>query len=221
MKPNRKDPIAPLCLKTTSTIGTITAGTVAVDAPKQDEILRNLRENVTFIGWMSIIASTTLLLCTGLTMQWHHEVVRYMMLVLRKSAEMERSRAMLRRGEWLPRKVESSFHNRNVVQYFKLMFNLNLLNSIQSGIDGQRQRLLPLRNQYAHEYVSANRRGQGQSLCKHFTILCYIKELSFLNYAISAELQTHVALAAISWHDIWSLRPYSCIHDRLQLADGL
>lgn len=41
------------------------------------------------------------------------------------------------------------------------MFNLNLLNSIQSGIDGQRQRLLPLRNQYAHEYVSANRRGQG------------------------------------------------------------
>lgn len=115
MKPNRKDPIAPLCLKTTSTIGTITAGTVAVDAPKQDEILRNLRENVTFIGWMSIIASTTLLLCTGLTMQWHHEVVRYMMLVLRKSAEMERSRAMLRRGEWLPRKVESSFHNRNVV----------------------------------------------------------------------------------------------------------
>uniref|UniRef100_A0A0K8WK68 Uncharacterized protein n=1 Tax=Bactrocera latifrons TaxID=174628 RepID=A0A0K8WK68_BACLA len=99
MKPNRKDPIAPVCPKKTSTIGTITAAAVAVDAPNDE--LRNLRENVTFIGWMGIIASTTLLLCTGLTMQWHHDVVRYLLLVLRRSAEMERSCAMLRRGEWL------------------------------------------------------------------------------------------------------------------------
>ncbi|XP_011194294.2 uncharacterized protein LOC105219693 [Zeugodacus cucurbitae] len=97
MKPNRKESVAPVCTKKTSTIGTITATAVAVDAPKHDEPLQNLRENVTFIGWMGIIASATLLLCSGLTMQWQHEVVRYMMLVLRKSAEMERSRAMLRR----------------------------------------------------------------------------------------------------------------------------
>uniref|UniRef100_A0A034WCP5 Uncharacterized protein n=1 Tax=Bactrocera dorsalis TaxID=27457 RepID=A0A034WCP5_BACDO len=97
MKPNRKDPIAPVCPKTTSTIGTITAAAVAVDAPKHDDELHNLCENVTFIGWMGIIASTTLLLCTGLTMQWHHDVVRYLLLVLRRSTEMERSRGMLRR----------------------------------------------------------------------------------------------------------------------------
>lgn len=101
MKPNRKDPIASVCPKKTNTIGTITGAAVAVDATQHNDELHNLRENVTFIGWMGIIASTTLLLCTGLTMQWHHDVVRYLMLVLRKSVEMERSRAMLRRGEWL------------------------------------------------------------------------------------------------------------------------
>ncbi|XP_036217365.2 uncharacterized protein [Bactrocera oleae] len=97
MKPNRKDPIASVCPKKTNTIGTITGAAVAVDATQHNDELHNLRENVTFTGWMGIIASTTLLLCTGLTMQWHHDVVRYLMLVLRKSVEMERSRAMLRR----------------------------------------------------------------------------------------------------------------------------
>ncbi|XP_036331824.1 uncharacterized protein LOC118743332 [Rhagoletis pomonella] len=102
MKPNCKDSKAQVAAKTTATIGTTTAAAAAAAAVstvevENDERLEFLRENVSLIGWMGIIASTTMLLCTGLSMQWSDEVVRYFVYALRKSFEMERTRVMLQR----------------------------------------------------------------------------------------------------------------------------
>ncbi|XP_053965048.1 uncharacterized protein LOC128867651 [Anastrepha ludens] len=103
MKPNRKDTVAQVLTKTTTatTIGrtTVDAAVVTVEAEtqKHDEQRYGLIENVSLIGWMGIIVSTTILLCTGLTMQWSHEFHRYFAYALRKSFEMELTRVMLRR----------------------------------------------------------------------------------------------------------------------------
>ncbi|CAD7014558.1 unnamed protein product [Ceratitis capitata] len=128
MKPNRKELIpAPVSLKTSS-VGTTATTSVAHDIRKQDEQLQNLCENVVIIGWLSIIASTTMLLCAGLTMQWSNEVVRSLMLALRKSVETERTRMMFRRVVMAVSLSAYFLSAVNVLMNLFLLFGVNKLN---------------------------------------------------------------------------------------------
>ncbi|XP_004535866.1 uncharacterized protein LOC101463212 [Ceratitis capitata] len=128
MKPNRKELIpAPVSLKTSS-VGTTATTSVAHDVRKQDEQLQNLCENVVIIGWLSIIASTTMLLCAGLTMQWSNEVVRSLMLALRKSVETERTRMMFRRVVMAVSLSAYFLSAVNVLMNLFLLFGVNKLN---------------------------------------------------------------------------------------------
>lgn len=220
MKPNRKDSIAQVTAKTTATIGTTTvaaiaaaASTIEAERQKHNERLYSLRENVSLIGWMGIIASTTVLLCIGLTMQWSHEVVRYFVYTLRKSFEMEDTRVMLRRGECVCQRSKYNaytfFIELILTPFYVVVMALGTSAYFLSAVNVLMNMFLLI--------------GVAKVVCCQ-DLLRMLKIIIFFvfvwNVILSAQLQAPATLVILSWFPFRAFRSCCHIYDHIQSAGG-